>query len=94
MGEPGSTGVHPEAIIGDVMVEGEGEVPALHEGPDTSASDGDISGEESDGSEDEEDGLDVDDNFNSAGEEVSTGLIMEQEVSTGLNMEQDVNMGL
>ena len=68
--EPGSAGVLPDAIIGDVMVEGEGEVPpALHDSHDTSASDGDIS-EDSDGSEDEEEDLEIDDNFNSAGEEV------------------------
>ena len=68
--EPGSAGVLPDAIISDVMVEGEGEVPpALHDSQDTSASDGDIS-EDSDGSEDEEEDLEIDDNFNSAGEEV------------------------
>ena len=69
--EPGSAGVLPDAIIGDVMVEGQGEVPALHDSHDTSASDGDISGVESDASEEDEEDLDVeDDNFNSAGEEV------------------------
>ena len=68
--EPGNAGVHPDAIISDVMVEGEGEVPALHDSHDTSASDGDISGVESDASEEDEEDLEVDDNFNSAGEEV------------------------
>ena len=69
--EPGSAGVHPNAIIDDVMVEGEGEVPTLHDSRDSSVSEGDLSGVESEGSEeDEEDVEELDDNFNSAGEEV------------------------
>ena len=63
--------MHPDAIIDDVMVEEEGEVPTLHDGHDTSASEGDIiSGVESDGSEEDEEDVEEEDNFNSAGEEV------------------------
>ena len=67
--EPGTGTVHTNVI--DVMVEGDGEVPALHDSHDTSATDGEISGVDTGGSEEEdEEDLEVDDNFNSAGEEV------------------------
>ena len=68
--EPGTAGVHPDAIIDDVMVEGEGEVPGLHDSHDTSGSDADLSGVEASEEEDEADLDGVEDNFNSAGEEV------------------------
>ena len=60
--------MHPDAIIGEVMVEGEGPIPHLdtHE----SSSSEEISGVESEVSEDEGDAEDLEDNFNSAGEEV------------------------
>lgn len=68
--EPGGSGVHPDAIIDDVMVEGEGEVPTLHDSHNSSACEEDI---ESEGSE-EDDEAELDDNFNSAGEEVTAEL--------------------
>ena len=74
--EPGTAVVHPDAIIEDVIVEEEGEVSGLHDSHDTSESDGDISGVESEeGSEGDEEDLEVDTHFacNSAGEEVRRG---------------------
>ena len=66
--ESGGAGIDPEAIIEEVMVEGEGPLPPLdNQGASSSE---EISGVESDLSDDEGDVEDLEDNFNSAGEEV------------------------
>ena len=72
---PGGNGVHPDVIINDVMVEEEGEVPVLHDDSrESSDSSEDLSAVESEGSEDDEELEEPDDNFNSAGEEVTETL--------------------
>ena len=71
---------HPaEAIINDVMAQGQGEVQALENSPDSSTSSSELSSSDDDSivsddeEEEEEDRDEADNHFNSAGEEVCIG---------------------